>query len=118
MTRDNKKPITDESYNRYGYFTVAPDGTAIPAVVDRYPDDPTTFPDVSGIDGPIDIFIVRNKSAQDIRVCFDSDASVGVTPLGNVVHSGEDFTFPVRALEYISIAGGDGTDIEVHWFAW
>jgi len=110
MTRNNKKPITDESYNDMYYTTLVPN-----ASTKRYPDVGTTFPTDTNTGKPIDYFIIRNKSAVTIRVVTDGDADVDV---GNLIYAGEDFGLPVKANEYISIYGGDGTAIEIHMFWW
>jgi hypothetical protein len=113
MTRDGKKPITDESYNHSGMFTLAPNGAVTGAV--RYPAAGTTFPNDTTVEGAVDYFVIRNLSGADIRVVNDGDADAST---GHAVHAGEDYGHPVTASEYISLYGGDGTSVEIHWYRW
>lgn len=113
MTRDMKKPILDESYNRCGSFTI----TWTAAAATRYPAIPDTFISLSTIAGPVDFFLVRNKTAQTIRIAFDQDAGASS---GLPLAAGEDYEIPVRAVNYISIycPAVDATGVQVHWFGW
>lgn len=111
MTRNTKKPITDESFDKSGMFVLAPVG---PTFTDRYPVSPRTLREDPITNGPVDFWLVRNKTLNDLRVAFDSDATA---TNGHVVHAGEDFEIPRRTQYYISV-WGNGIQVEVHWFAW
>lgn len=113
MSRDYIKPTSSESYAQTGMFTVTPNASTV-----RYPANLNVkFIDTTasgGLGTPVDQFIIRNKSAAEIRVVVDGDASASA---GHIVDAGEDYRLPQRGINYISVYGGDGTAIRIHWYA-
>jgi hypothetical protein len=102
--RDWVKPVASQSFNDDSYVELGPSGVA-----ERHPPLGTEF------DAPWDYFIVENRSAVVIRVCWDTNASVAV---GQNLVAGQIVIFQRRAESFISIFGGDGTPIPIRMFRW
>lgn len=102
--RDWMKPTADQPYNYEDYQEVTPNADTV-----RYPAAGTEFTQ------PWDYFIVENKSAANIRIKWDANAS---DTSGQKLTAGQIGKFPIRAENYISIYGGDGTAIPVRFFRW
>lgn len=109
--RNYKKPVTDEPFTASGMVLVTPNATT-----ERYPADPQVDiyndPDVHGA---VDTWIVRNRSTAAIRVAVDSIADA---THGHIVDPKEDFRIPERTERFITVYGGNGTAIRLHWFRW
>jgi len=102
--KDWIKPTADQPYNHEDYQELSPN-----ASMERYPAAGTEFTQ------PWDYFIVENLSGTDIRIKWDEDAS---NTSGQKLTTGQIGKFPIKAENYISIYGGDGTAIPVRLFRW
>lgn len=102
--RDWMKPIADQPYNDDAYVELSPN-----ADTQRHPPIGTDF------DAPWDYFVVENKSPNDIRICWDINASITT---GQKLTTGQIGRFPRRAEAFISIYGGNGTPIPIRMFRW
>jgi len=109
MSRDYVKPVFEQPFSASGMFTLSPNASTV-----RYPTDAdSSFVKDTTVGGLVDCFLIRNKSGVQIRVVIDDDADVST---GEIVDPGENYTLPRRSAGYISIYGGDGTAIRVHWY--
>lgn len=76
------------------------------------PGAPVRYPLVgTSLADPVHFWIVRNTGAVDIRVAFDRDADVP-NNTGILIPALRHMEIPVITREYISVDGGDGSDVE------
>lgn len=77
------------------------------------PGAPVRFPLATNFNDPLHDWVIYNGSGQDIWVAFDRDASVP-NQTGYRIRPMFGMELPVISRNYISIDGGDGSDIDCH----